>query len=308
MWETVELRELRVFLTLAEQLHFGRSADRLGLTQSRVSQALRELELKLGGQLFTRTSRRVALTPLGERFLAQLESPYAELTGVLRRTHAANSRIDGTLALSLLYPTAGGPHLTAIISTFEERHPRCEVQLSEALFDAPLAPLLDGDADLMAMRLPLDHPELIVGPVLSREPRVLEVARDHPLAKREDVSIEDVADYHVAPLSEFPPEMVRAVIPNETPSGRPIRRRRLRPTPRTPYEVKALIARGAIVHPTVASFADYTRHPDTTYVPVRDMPALETALVWRRAGSSPRVRAFVRLVREMLRGRSADAR
>ena len=68
MHETVELREIRVFLTLAEELHFGRTADRLGLTQSRVSQSLRALERKLGEDLVHRTSRRVALTAPGERF------------------------------------------------------------------------------------------------------------------------------------------------------------------------------------------------------------------------------------------------
>jgi DNA-binding transcriptional LysR family regulator len=65
MWEAVELREIRVFLTLADELHFGRSAERLGLTTSRVSQSLRALERKLGGPLMHRTSRRVALTPSG---------------------------------------------------------------------------------------------------------------------------------------------------------------------------------------------------------------------------------------------------
>ena len=68
MWQTIELRELRVFLVLAEERHFGRTAERLGLTQSRVSQSLRGLERKLGEQLVHRTSRRVTLTPRGERF------------------------------------------------------------------------------------------------------------------------------------------------------------------------------------------------------------------------------------------------
>ncbi len=68
MWSTVELRELRVFLTLAEELHFGRTAERLHVTPSRVSQILRELERKLGSQLVHRTSRHVELTALGERF------------------------------------------------------------------------------------------------------------------------------------------------------------------------------------------------------------------------------------------------
>src|SRR5215213_1306682 len=102
MWSAVELREIRVFVTLADELHFGRTAERLQVTPSRVSQTLRELEAKVGGQLFTRTSRRVALTPLGERFLAQVRPPYEELAGVLERTHAGNRGLDGTLRLGLL--------------------------------------------------------------------------------------------------------------------------------------------------------------------------------------------------------------
>ena len=69
MWQTVELREMRLFLTLAEELHFGRTAETLQLTPSRVSQSLRALEDKLGAQLLFRTSRRVRLTPFGVRFL-----------------------------------------------------------------------------------------------------------------------------------------------------------------------------------------------------------------------------------------------
>src|SRR5215217_3258513 len=125
MWSTVELREIRLFVTLAEELHFGRTAERLQLTASRVSQVLRELELKLGGQLVSRTSRRVALTPLGERFLAQVRPPYEELAGVLERTRAASRSLEGTLRLGLLAANSGGPHLTAIVATFERRHPAC---------------------------------------------------------------------------------------------------------------------------------------------------------------------------------------
>ena len=65
MWPPVELRELHVFLTTAEELHFGRAADRLQINPSRVSQVIRQLEDKVGGRLFERTSRRVALTPWG---------------------------------------------------------------------------------------------------------------------------------------------------------------------------------------------------------------------------------------------------
>ena len=111
MWETIELRELRVFLALAEELHFGSTAARLGLTQSRVSQSLRELEHKVGGRLFHRTSRRVRLSPLGERFLAEVGPAYAALAHALEAAHLANRSLAGTLRLGLLVPMSGGPHL-----------------------------------------------------------------------------------------------------------------------------------------------------------------------------------------------------
>ena len=123
MWETIELREIRVFLTLAEELHFGRTAERLGLTQSRVSQSLRGLEHKLGEQLVHRTSRRVTLTPSGERFKEEAGTAYGQLAGVLRRAHEASRRLEGTLRIGLLNAASGGPRLIAIISAFEARHP-----------------------------------------------------------------------------------------------------------------------------------------------------------------------------------------
>jgi DNA-binding transcriptional LysR family regulator len=87
MWEAVELREIRVFLTLADGLHFGRSGERLGLTTSHVSQSLRTLERKLGGPLVQSTSRHVALTPLGERYHHQLgiSAPRAVTGGDVQR-------------------------------------------------------------------------------------------------------------------------------------------------------------------------------------------------------------------------------
>jgi len=302
----VELRELRVFLTLAEELHFGRSGELLGLSPSRVSQTLRELERKLGGQLFHRTSRRVTLTPFGERFLDDARPAYQELAAVLERARISNNRLEGTLRLGLLFPTAGGPHLTAIIEAFEERHPSCEVEIREMMLDDPLGPLRRGEIDLMATCLPIDRPDIVVGPSLSCEPRVLQVARDHPLAQCDQVSIEDIADYHVIPLSGFPAETIEAVIPRITPAGLPIRRRPLRRTPRTPFEVEALVARGVVVHPTVPSYADYFRHPDIVHMPIHDMPIVFTGLVWLHRASNPRLHEFVRVARDVLETRQQE--
>jgi DNA-binding transcriptional LysR family regulator len=301
MWSTVELREIRVFLILAEELHFGRTAERLQLTSSRVSQILRQLEAKLGGQLLDRTSRRAVLTPLGERLLAEAKPAYEQLCGALERTYAASQSTEGPLRLGVLAANSGGPHLTAIVEEFEGRNPRCEVILSEVFFTDPLGPLRRGEIDVMATRLPIEQSDIVVGPTLASEPMVLAIAGDHPLAARGRVSIEEVADYAVAPITDAPPELIDAVFPRTTPGGRQIRR--LGRRPKTPHEVTALIARGRIVHPTVPSFAEYFGQPGIAYVPISDMPPLRSGLVWRRRARDPRLRAFVQVARDFLRGR-----
>ncbi|GAA5153869.1 LysR family transcriptional regulator [Pseudonocardia eucalypti] len=295
MWESVELREIRVFLALAEELHFGRAAEKLGLTQSRVSQSLRQLEGKVGGQLLHRTSRRVSLTPLGERFRERVGGAYRQLAEALQ----ASPDTGGTLRLGTFEPCSAGPHLNAIIARFEAAHPDCEVQVSEISHGTdPLDALRRGEVRLLAIRLPLVAADLAVGPVLTREPRVLAVARTHPLAARASVTLEDVADYRVTECFGVPRSIMRAFVPAATAGGRPLQR--IPNSPVKPYEVASLVARGKVVHPTVPSFDDFFGQPEITYRPLTDLPPLESALVSRRDDPDPRVAGFLRVAAEVL--------
>ncbi|MEU4197396.1 LysR family transcriptional regulator [Kribbella sp. NPDC026611] len=298
MEPTIELRELRIFLVLADELHFGRTAVRLGLTQSSVSQSVRALERKLGGELAHRTSRRVTLTVLGEQLRAELQPAYTHLLEVLERARSANGELDGVLRLGI-YGVAGGARLRSIVAAFEERYVGCHVEISDLPIANPLEPLRRGEVEVIAMRLPLDQPDLVVGPVLTREPRVLAVAADHPLAARDRVSIEDVADYAVLPMNAEPREMLEALIPRQTPGGRPIRR--LPRTAGSVFQVSELIARGQIVHPTVPAAVDALGSRGIVYVPIADLPHSRTALVWRRRSTAPRLREFVAVAREQAR-------
>src|SRR5438477_237289 len=207
MWQTIELREIRVFLVLADELHFGRTAERLNLTQSRVSQTLRALETRLGDRLVDRTSRRVALTPAGERLRAELEPAHAQLVDVLGRFARASGALAGAVRLGVTYPAAASPDLLRAIDGFEARHPRSSVEIVELPFRDRLGPLRRREIDLMVLRLPSEQPDVEVGPVVRREPRILAMSRDHPLAARDSVSIEDVADHCVVDVSDLgPPE------------------------------------------------------------------------------------------------------
>jgi DNA-binding transcriptional LysR family regulator len=299
MWETIELREIRIFLILAEELHFARTAERLGLTKARVSQSLRDLERKLGEPLLFRTSRRVALTPFGERFHAEAGAAYEELASALERSHEAGRGLAGTLRLGVFEPCAGGPHLLDIVRAFEARHPECEVRVTEITHaEDPITILRRGEVHVEAIRQPLDAPDLVTGPVLTRDPRVLAVAEDHPLAARTRLSIEDVADYWVTECVGVPETIMRAYIPESAPSGRPIRRIDLSPV--QPFELASLIVRGRVVHPTVPRFADHFPMNGITLVPIEDMQPMTSALVWRSAAAGPRLRAFVRTAVDVL--------
>jgi len=273
MWEAIELRELRVFLTLAEELHFGRTAERLRLTPSRVSQSLRELEDKLGAQLMHRTSRRVHLTSVGERFAADVRPVHEQLAGVLERTHGAARSLAGTLRLGLFSGPAGGPHLDEIVDAFGAMHPESEVEMVQLSWDDPLAPLRGGEVDLMTCWLPLEQPDLVVGPVLTRQPRVVVVARDHPFAGRTGVSVEELAEHAVPRFDGWPRELQESLFPTKTPSGRSIPGARMPAGDRILLELGHRVARGEFVLPTVPSAAPFMGigHYDLASVPIAGM-------------------------------------
>lgn len=297
MIEDVELREIRTFLALADERHFGRAAGRLGVTPSRVSQTLRTLEARLGGRLFDRTSRSVKLTALGQQLHVAATAPYLQLQEALRAVCHTARGATGTLRVGMYTESLGGPHLLEVIRTFESRDPSVTVALvTTGLERNYLDALRSGEVDLLATRLPLSDPDITVGPVLTDEERVLLVAKKSPLAQREAVSLDDFADYAVSNAPAFPREMMDELIPPVSPAGRHYRR----VVNRTIEDMLLSIAAGKQVHLTVPSFLDHHGHPAVTSVPVLGLPRSKTALVWLTTNHTTRVRAFVTAANEVL--------
>jgi DNA-binding transcriptional LysR family regulator len=286
MWESVELRHLRAFLVVADELHFGRAADRLRVSQSRVSQLIRTLETIVGEPLFVRTSRHVALTSAGAQLRLRVQPAYAELQ---RAVDELRGGVIGELRLGLLMATSGGRRLTEIVERFERRHPGSRVAIRDADWRDPLGPLRRGEVDLMAIRFPLERPDLTVGPVLTVDDRALAVAVDHPLARRESVTVEDLAGSTIAYNPATPREILDAFLPAVTPSGIRIPWREVT----DPVQLMTLVARGEIVHCTVTSMRDFFSYPGVTYVPFSDLPPSRAGLVWRTGAETAAVRAFV---------------
>ncbi len=294
----IELREIRLFLVLAEELHFGRTAERLGLTTSRVSQLLRTLERKLGGrQLFERTSRRVSLTPEGVTLRDELGVAVRSLDDTLDRARARGAG-PGLIRVGVLNAASGSAVLNEAITRFEATYDGASVRLTTTPFDDRLGPLRRREVQLSVTRLPLDQPDVVIGPLLSEgDRRVVMVASDHPLARRRDVSVEDFADYPMRRPDDVPEELAEASCPSRTPSGRRIVHSDLEITDIS--ELLLVIAQGRLVHPTVAPFAEHFRHPGIAIVPVRDLPPSSSALAWRRGPADPARDAFVAVVEQV---------
>ncbi|MGV9882738.1 LysR family transcriptional regulator [Streptomyces sp. NPDC003006] len=291
----MERQELETFLTLAEELHFGRTAERLLLSQARVSQTLKKLERKIGAPLFERTSRVVRMSPLGRRLYEDVAPLHAQLEAAVARAKDAARGVEGELNVGFLGSGAGS--LTAaILATFRERCPGCEVTMRETQFQDPLGALRSGDIDLLFTCLPVAEPDLTVGPVVINEPRVLAMPLGHPLAGRTSVSLEEMAgETFFGVVNSAPAYWWDFHVPPLTPSGRAIRRGQ---AVATFQELMTLIATGRGISPVIASVERYYARPDVTFVPLRDVPAAEVALIYRTAGTSPRSEAFVRAVED----------
>lgn len=299
----MELREIEIFLALAEELHFGRTADRLHVTPARVSQAIKKQERAIGAELFKRTSRNVQLTPIGEQLRDGLAVGYRQIQEALAAAAAAGQGIIGELHIG--YATAWcGNLIVAATDTFRTRHPDCRVHMYESPMLDPLGPLRDGSRDLQLIELPIDEPDIVNGPVLFSEPRALVVPADHPFAELETVSMEDLADVPLITITGQPQYFLDLHYPRHTPKGRPIPRG---PSTTAWQEVLALVGAGKGVSPTSARAAHYYSRPDIVYVPFRDAPPVEYGLLWSATGNIPKVRAFVQTVLETAAVQTAAA-
>jgi DNA-binding transcriptional LysR family regulator len=295
MWRDVELRELRVFLALADELHFGRTAERLGISQPGVSESVRVLEARLGVKVFDRTSRRVRLTPAGEGLERGLAPALAAIDRALAGASELSRTVQGLLRVGFVLTTEG-PALSRLIAAFQARYPACEVRLQEVeTFDAYRA-LRRGDIDVLCNWLAVDQPDLAAGAAFAHYRRALTVAPTHRLAGRPSVFVEDLADEETALLPRsVPPAVYDLLVPPRTPSGRAIRR--THPVA-TINEILSLVALGRIVHLTSSAVPIFNRD-DITLVPVSDLPPLPLGLVWCASRDNPRIRALNEIAAEL---------
>ncbi|MCC9311861.1 LysR family transcriptional regulator [Kitasatospora sp. RB6PN24] len=291
----MELRDIEIFLTLAEELHFGRTADRLHVSQARVSQAIALQERRLGGLLFDRSNRRqIRLTPLGRQLRNDLRPVHDGLRAGLERARMAARGVTSVLRVGLLPFNIAELHV--YWRAFRELHPQWELQLRRAPYVDPFASLRDGVVDVLVVWLPVEEPDLTVGPPLFTDARLLAVSAEDRLATRSSVALETLADRRHATAPLMPDYWEDVYLPFQSPRGRPIERSR---TITNSDDLIHLVGTGEIVHSFPAHVTRYWAMTHVRWLPIRDLPPLTYALVWHTESETAAVRAFAELVKEL---------
>jgi DNA-binding transcriptional LysR family regulator len=291
----MERREIEIFLTLAEELHFGRTAERLHISGALVSQTIKKLERRIGVPLFERTSRRVALTPIGRQLHHDLQPAYRQIQEGIRKAVAAGRGVHGMLRVGFM-SAAVGQLVLDLADTFRTQHPDCEVKLRETALIDFLGPLRRDELDVMLVPLPIDEPDLTTGPVLFTEPAMLAVSERNPLARQQSVCLEDLPHDPVLFVAGPPDYWVTYHYPPTTPDGRPIERN----SDFSGFlETLTYVAANKGIAVVGAQVARYYPRPGVTCIPIVDAPAFDYGLVWPTAGETSRVRDFARVAAGM---------
>ncbi|MBF2008434.1 MAG: LysR family transcriptional regulator [Chlorogloeopsis fritschii C42_A2020_084] len=183
----MELRHLRYFVTLAEELHFGRAAERLHIAQPPLSQQIRQLETELGFELFHRTKRNVQLTIAGQVFLEEVQQILKQLEGAIQVGRQTSRGFRGQLVIGFV-SSAAYNILPAILRTFRTCIPNINLELHELTTDQQLQWLQDSRIDVGFLRPPIEE-DSFCSEIIYDESLVVALPESHRLANQPNVSL-----------------------------------------------------------------------------------------------------------------------
>ncbi|WP_267241871.1 LysR family transcriptional regulator [Streptomyces sp. PR69] len=272
------MRQLRLLLVLAEELHFGRAAERLYISQPALSRQLRRLEEQWGVALLERSTRRVRLTAAGEALLPRVRAAVGAAEALREAVREQERALSGRAVLGC-YVTAL-PVIRALVERVGERHPGLETALREVDFAEQFGALLDGRVDAVLCYGPA--PPGVQSLRLATEPVVACLTDRHRLADRGSVTLGELAQVPVVGLSSAVPEGWRAFwAADPRPDGTPVAY--TAHTAATFEGSLAAVARGAGLRLVSASCRELFPRPGIRYVDVLDAPPCTALLAWATA-------------------------
>lgn len=284
----LDLRVLRYFVAVAEELHFGRAAARLHISQPSLSVQIRNLEHTVGAPLLVRSSRSVTLTGAGEVLLEESRRLLRAAERVIGLTREAARQRRGTLTVGF-QANAAAELTPKIVAAFKRLHPGVHVKMRSYDFADPTAGLSDSSTDVAFVRPPLPGETGIATQVLFAEPRVLVAPAASRFADLESVSVGQLtAEPFVA--RKAPEEWRDFWLAATSRDGIPARLGAEVATVDECFE--AILAERGIAF-TQASTRRFYDRPGLSFIPVTDIPPTRLAIAWHADRTNELARAFV---------------
>ncbi|MGW7529688.1 LysR family transcriptional regulator [Streptomyces sp. NPDC054783] len=306
----LEVRQLRYFVAVAEELHFGRAAERLGMAQPPLSRAIRQLERQLGVRLLERTTRQVRLTPAGEVFLRDARTALDAVAAAGRRARHAGQPVP-RLRLALRADYDAGL-LPQILTAYQGEAAATPVELVMSGKEQAQA-LRHGRADVTLLYAPFDDRGLDVEVVLT-EPGVVVLAAADPLASRSCLRLADLAERSLpdgTPADQIAGLRSLGMVARDGQDQTQTEQRGLvaqaPPAVVNLAQIFKLIEVGSVVFFLPDSVARRYSRPGVAYRPVSDLPAATLAVAWPQESHSPAVAAFVRVATAVAAAAQAEA-
>ena len=294
----MELRHLRYFVAVADEMHFTRAAAKLGIAQPPLTQQIQALQHELGVKLFERSGRGVALTDAGRAFLGEARSILAQVAAAVGKAKDAARGLVGRLQVGFTESASFHPLVTETLRTFQTVYPEVELRLREEPSTSLVSALGAGDLDLAFVRPPYPTHPSVQFELLAEEEMVAAVPADHPLAKRERLRLEDLSTERFI----LYPRAVRPGLSDEILEA--CRRRGFEPhvaqeAPQLSSTIN-LVATGMGVS-IVPEGMRQVRPQAVCYLPIADLPVKASlGLAGMLHSSSPMVANFYRVTRGCL--------
>ena len=295
----LELRHLRYFLAIADEMNFGQAAEKLDIAQPGLSQQIKMLEHILGVTLFDRSRRRLRMTLAGEMFEAEARQIMAHVDRAIETTQRAGRGEVGRLAIGYVGSAAYTGMLTSLVGDFRLGYPRVDLAISELTMLAQLEAIAQGRLDIGFIRPPVPLPEGVAAVTLSAENLFVALPAGHRDGGKEAVQLRDLSEEtFITP--EHPPQVsfhAHTVHACAQAGFEP----RLGPQGRDFMTISSMVSVGLGVA-LVPQSVSWVQLPNVVYRPLADhVPKAELSVAFRRGDASMAVKNFITLARKIAR-------
>jgi DNA-binding transcriptional LysR family regulator len=292
----MELRHLRYFIAVAEELNFRKAAERLHMEQPPLSRQIHQLEEELNVELFTRDKRGVLLTEAGEAFLGEARLTIAQANRTARIAQQFNGTQPKRLTIGYLI-CAFDRLLSQMIHTFRQAYPGVEIVLKGMHTVPQIEALFSGEIDVGFVYFPVNQPELLTQLVL-REPLVLVLPKAHPLASLPTIPLPDLAN---EPMLVYPrfvkPDCYDLIITLCHEAG--FQPRIVQEA--TPPELLVSLVEAGVGLALVEASVESRHDQGVVYRPIAEStPYLDMGAVWHKGRSGAIVNHFIHVVRQSI--------